>query len=327
MMRELRVVGVDVDGAHVICQDTESGERFKLDADERLRAAARGDLSRLGQIEIEMESSLRPREIQSRIRAGASVEEVAAVAGVPTDKIERFAHPVLLERQRATELGALAHPIRHDGPSTETLGDTVTEGLAAYGQNPSDATWDAWKGDDGHWVVQVNWQVGHTEHHAHWRFMPGSHGGTADPLDDLAEELIHPETIEPRRRLIPVSTPVMTSADDDHEEVTFDADALIGAQRSRHVEVRVEHDTYTLDFGLDDEAAQEPIVVDEAREPHDDRGAPAPPEQSTGQASDDSDSSTPNVDKTAEHRRRKSRKPAVPAWEDVLLGVRSNGNS
>lgn len=318
MMRELRVVGVDVDGSHVICQDTESGERFKLDADERLRAAARGDLSRLGQIEIEMESSLRPREIQSRIRAGASIEEVAAVAGVPTDKIERFAHPVLLERQRATELGALAHPIRHDGPSTETLGDTVTEGLAAYGQNPNDATWDAWKGDDGQWVVQVNWQVGHTEHHAHWRFSPGSHGGTADPLDDLAEELIHPETIEPRRRLIPVSTPAMTRADDDHEEVTFDADALIGAQRSRHVEVKVEHDTYTLDFGLDDDRATEATVVDEAPPASGDRGDQEAPARAD-------DSST--VDKTTEHRRRKSKKPTVPAWEDVLLGVRSNGNS
>lgn len=320
MMRELRVVGVDVDGSHVICQDTDSGERFKLDADERLRAAARGDLSRLGQIEIEMESSLRPREIQSRIRAGASVEEVAAVAGVPKDKIERFAHPVLLERQRATELGALAHPVRHDGPSTETLGDTVTEGLAAYGQNPNEATWDAWKGDDGQWVVQVNWQVGHTEHHAHWRFSPGSHGGTAVPLDDLAEELIHPETIEPRRRLIPVSTPTITPADDDHEEVTFDANALIGAQRSRHVEVRVEHDTYTLDFGIDDDAAQEPTVVDEAPATDSERG--------TQDASTSPDTSTSSTDdKPTEHRRRKSRKPAVPAWEDVLLGVRSNGNS
>ena len=37
----------------------------------------------------------------------------------------------------------------------------------------------------------------------------------------------------------------------------------------------------------------------------------------------------PAGDEPAEQRprRRKSRKPAVPAWEDVLLGVRSNGNS
>ncbi|HQV21423.1 MAG TPA: septation protein SepH, partial [Gordonia sp. (in: high G+C Gram-positive bacteria)] len=64
-MRELRVVGVDTDGKRVICQDPDTTERFAIVADERLRAAARGDLSRLGQIQIEMESSLRPREIQA----------------------------------------------------------------------------------------------------------------------------------------------------------------------------------------------------------------------------------------------------------------------
>ena len=114
--------------------------------------------------------------------------------------------------------------------------------------------------------------------------------------------------------------PTITPADDDHEEVTFDANALIGAQRSRHVEVRVEHDTYTLDFGIDDDAAQEPTVVDEA--PATDT------ERSTQDAPTSPDTSTSNTDdKPTEHRRRKSRKPAVPAWEDVLLGVRSNGNS
>lgn len=239
-MRELRVVGVSADGTHVICQDVESGERYGVPSDERLRAAARGDISRLGQIEIEMQSALRPREIQARIRAGATVAEVATIAGVGVEKIERFAHPVLLERTRAAELAALAHPLRHDGPSPSALGDVVGEALFAYGQNPSDADWDAWKGEDGFWVVQIAWQVGHTTHHAHWRFHPGSHGGTATPLDELADELTHPELIQPRRRLTPVATP---TAGGDRDAVTFDANALIGAQRGRH-----EDEPYELDF-------------------------------------------------------------------------------
>ena len=32
-------------------------------------------------------------------------------------KVERFAHPVLLERQRAAELATAAHPVLADGPS------------------------------------------------------------------------------------------------------------------------------------------------------------------------------------------------------------------
>ncbi|MFT4044258.1 MAG: septation protein SepH [Gordonia sp. (in: high G+C Gram-positive bacteria)] len=342
-MRELRVIGIDADGSHVICQDAESGERFRLDADERLRAAARGDLSRLGQIEIAMDSSLRPREIQARIRAGASVAEVAAIAKVPVERIERFAHPVLLERTRATELAALAHPLRHDGPTVSTLGDVVAQGLAAYGHNPTDAEWDAWKGEDGFWVVQVNWQVGHTDHHAHWRFHPGSHGGTADPLDDLAEELTHPETIQPRRRLIPVGTPAIAPGPDGHyagrDDVTVDANSLIGSQRSRHLD-HTESDSYTLDFGdagQSESTSGRAVVAATDAEATAGGNSPAgtpgvgtpgvgtPTTGTPAAGTPAAGGKAPAPDPA--NQRRKSRKPAVPAWEDVLLGVRSNGNS
>ena len=84
-MRALRVVGITEDGGElsVVLEDPGRRERFTVPADEQLRAAARGDLTRLGQIAIELESQLRPREIQARIRAGASVDQVAAAAGVP----------------------------------------------------------------------------------------------------------------------------------------------------------------------------------------------------------------------------------------------------
>src|SRR5437764_15460272 len=116
-MRALRVVGLDDDGKTVILEDPMRGERFTIPADERLRAAARGDITRLGQIEIELESQMRPREIQARIRAGESVEQVANSAGVSMQRVERFAYPVLLERSRTAELAQSAHPVREDGPA------------------------------------------------------------------------------------------------------------------------------------------------------------------------------------------------------------------
>ena len=121
-MRALRVVGLTEDGA-VVLEDPVRLERYTVPADERLRAAARGDLSRLGQIAIELESQLRPREIQARIRAGASVEQVATAAGVPEQKIERFAYPVLLERFRTADNAQRAHPMRADGPDNRTLAE------------------------------------------------------------------------------------------------------------------------------------------------------------------------------------------------------------
>jgi hypothetical protein len=121
-MRELTIVGLDVDSKHLICESTKDngdhGEKFKIRVDDRLNAAVRGDGARVGQtyIDIEVNSMLRPKEIQSRIRAGASVEQVAAAAGVDIDRVERFAHPVLLERSRAAELATAAHPCSATAP-------------------------------------------------------------------------------------------------------------------------------------------------------------------------------------------------------------------
>ncbi len=269
-MRELRVTSVDADASYVICVDSGTGEKFRIPADDRLRAAARGDLTRLGQIQIEMESALRPREIQARIRAGASVGEVAAAAGTTVERVQRFAHPVLLERGRAAELIRVAHPMREDGPALATLDEVVSAALRARGLNPAAVTWDAWRADDGHWVGQLAWTVGHSENHAHWRFLPGSQGGTAEPLDNAADDLVHPGAAG-RHQLQPVADPP--------ESVTVDADEVIRA-RPRPSGV---------------ERTPQPVPV-EASEPAPERTA---------------------------KRGRRQRKPEVPGWEEVLLGVRS----
>lgn len=192
-MRELRVIGVTPDSAHIVCVDTESGQKFRLPADDKLRAAARGDLARFGQIEIEMEATMRPRDIQARIRAGASVEQVTQESGMPLSRVERFAYPVLLERARAAELAQKAHPIRPDGPAVEILIDVVTAAFTARGHTLDNAEWDAWKDEKGFWVAQLQWQNGRSEIAAHWRYQPDAHGGSVSPLDDPATDLIDPD--------------------------------------------------------------------------------------------------------------------------------------
>lgn len=192
-MRELRVIGLTPDSAHIVCVDTETGVKYRLPADEKLRAAARGDLARFGQIEIETEATMRPRDIQARIRAGASVEQVTEESGMPTSRVERFAYPVLLERARAAELAQKAHPVRKDGPAVETLIDVVSAAFAERGHNIDIAEWDAWKDEKGYWVAQLQWQAGRSVIAAHWRFQPDAHGGSVTPLDDPATDLIDPD--------------------------------------------------------------------------------------------------------------------------------------
>jgi hypothetical protein len=205
-MRALRVVGLSEDGETVILEDLTRSERFTVPADERLRAAARGDITRLGQIAIELESQMRPREIQTRIRAGESVDQIAAASGLPANKVERYAYPVLLERSRTAELAQRAHPVREDGPDVQTLAEVAAHAFGLRGQDYATVTWDSWRGEDGKWVVQLSWQTGRSENHAHWAFHPGAHGGTVTPLDEPALDLMDPNApVRPLRTVRPVT--------------------------------------------------------------------------------------------------------------------------
>src|SRR5882757_2953747 len=206
-MRELKVVGLDVDGKRIICENDDSGEKFILRSDDRLRAAVRGEKaeSSHSQIDAEVPSVLRPKEIQAKIRSGASVEQVAAAAGADIGRVERFAHPVLLERSRAAELATAAHPVLADGPAVLTLLETVTSSLLARGLNPDNTTWDAWRNEDGRWTVQLGWKAGRSDNLAHFRFCPGAHGGTVTAVDEGASELIDPNFDRPLRPVAPVA--------------------------------------------------------------------------------------------------------------------------
>jgi hypothetical protein len=190
-MRELRVVGLGEDTSTVILEDPIRHERFVVPSDERLRAAARGDVRRLGQMEIETTSPLRPRDIQARIRGGESVADVAAGAGVPAAHVERFAYPVLLERSRVGEMAGRGHPLTEGGtPDPRTLLDILTATFGGRGQDLADGSWDAWKGEDGVWVVALSWRTGHSDHLAHWTFTPGTGGGVVAPRDEPARDLM-----------------------------------------------------------------------------------------------------------------------------------------
>ncbi|MEU0089890.1 septation protein SepH [Kribbella sp. NPDC006257] len=158
-MREARLVGLSQDGKTLILAVAETGEEFAVPVDDRLRAALRGDRARLGQLEIQMESALRPRDIQARIRAGESPEAVAAVAQMPMERVMAFAGPVLAERDHVASLAQRASVRRRGGGDapTRNLGAWVTERLRIRGVDPATAEWDAWRRDDGRWAVRVSY--------------------------------------------------------------------------------------------------------------------------------------------------------------------------
>jgi hypothetical protein len=268
-MRELTVVGLDVDGKRIICEVSDTGEKFILHSDDRLQAAVRGDRISPRQVQIndEVPIVLRPKDIQAKIRAGASVEQVAAT-GIDIARVERFAHPVLLERSRAAEMATASHPVLADGPAILTLNEIVTTALVSRGLDPEATTWDAWRNEDGRWTVQLAWKAGRSDNVAHFRFSPGAHGGTATPFDDAAKELIDPNFARPALRAV-----AAVNAAGAALEAQAPPAPVAAPQQAPAVEV------------------SEPVAE------------PEPP--------------------AAPRPRARKRKPEVPAWEDVLLGVRS----
>lgn len=99
-----------------------------------------------------MTSALSPREIQSRLRAGASIAEVATDAGVEVDRIEGFALPVMAERAHVTRtaLGATVRR-RGDAAGHRRLGDLIQERLQARGLDADTVDWDSWRQGDLRW--------------------------------------------------------------------------------------------------------------------------------------------------------------------------------
>jgi hypothetical protein len=159
-MRELGLDGLSEDGRFLIARDPDSDETFHIPADHRLTSLV-GPSSRsgatAGQLEIKMESSLSPREIQTRIRRGETPQSVADSAGVPVDQIIGFAGPVLAEREYMCEQARKTTIRRkHVGGSGVLLGLLVDENIAAGGGVPESATWDAWRREDGRWTVTVS---------------------------------------------------------------------------------------------------------------------------------------------------------------------------
>ena len=193
-MRTLRLVGLSDDGTSLVlvAEGTEpgdDGERFLLPVDDRVRAAARGDSRRLGQIDVDLGTSLPPRVIQARIRAGETPEQVAEAEGLRLERVLRFAGPVLQERERIAEQAREARVRLSDGSMAPPLQQFMAERLRLLGTDLDAVRWDAARAADGVWQVTATWQAGAKSGVTRWAYdIPGR---TVVPVDagttDFAE--------------------------------------------------------------------------------------------------------------------------------------------
>ncbi|GGR41361.1 septation protein SepH [Streptomyces netropsis] len=343
-MPELRVVAVSNDGTRLVLKAADSTE-YTLPIDERLRAAVRNDRARLGQIEIEVESHLRPRDIQARIRAGASAEEVAQLAGIPVERVRRFEGPVLAERAFMAER-ARKTPVRRPGENTgPQLGEAVAERMSLRGAEKDTAQWDSWRRDDGTWEVLLVYRVAGEPRAASWTYDPPRR--IVQAMDDEARALIGetddtPEPsfpFVPRIARLPRDRPLDRSL--DRQQLTpppSDADSAPPAE-----ETVKERDTLTSlleavpsfrgDMVVPEAPSSAPAASAEAPPEEAEAAEPPAPAASAGAAYADvlmprsvaghRDRLTGTTDRQAEADGvRPGRRAAVPSWDEIVFGTR-----
>ena len=158
---DLRIVAVTPERAYLVLEDAES-RQYRVPVDERLANALRTPerapgSRRDGQLEIALESQLSPREIQARVRAGHSVDEVAVAAGIATERVERYAVPVLAERAHVVEQAQRAPAGVPPAARHRRSSSWSRPGWSSRVSPRRTRDWDAWRGDEERWTVRVSY--------------------------------------------------------------------------------------------------------------------------------------------------------------------------
>ena len=122
---------------------------------------------------LRSESALTPREMQARLRAGRSIDEVAAEAGVDTEWVARFAVPILAEQAQVVELArALVYAKPRLGESSQPLGSSVLQNLSDRGvflpDDIANAGWSAFQLHDSVWMVRFRYRSRGRDQEAQW---------------------------------------------------------------------------------------------------------------------------------------------------------------
>ena len=190
-MRKLHLVGLttDRDGLIFTARKGSKSGGYIVPLDKKVLAAiaaandeADGEPAEtpapIGDLEVvprrlRSESALTPREMQARLRAGRTIDEVAAEAGVDTEWVARFAVPILAEQAQVVELArGLVYAKPRLGESAESLGSSVLQNLSDRGvflpDDVLNSGWSAFQLHDSVWMVRFRYRSRGRDQEAQW---------------------------------------------------------------------------------------------------------------------------------------------------------------
>ena len=330
-MRELGPDRLSQDGQHVVLSDSQSGESFQVSL-ERLRTVLDRAEGTVPEVRAEQEptmeqTTLSPREIQTRVRRGESAEQIAQSSGMTLTAVEPFAAPVVAEREYMVEQARRTTiRRRHVGGSGVQLGGAVDERLADTGRVPEDAAWDAWRREDGRWTV-VATPAGQDEPAT---FLFDVKGRYVVPADEAAHDLVGDVAL-------PESTD-MAIADAIRESVAASAPEAEVVVETAELEIEIEH--AVLGSAEEDAEAHAPVsslqeardrrameaeaaAEAEAQAQHAER-AEEPQQDSLDALFSEAAEDVAVPDTVAPRTKKKQERRRVPSWDEIMFGGRED---
>jgi len=160
-----------------------------------------------------MESGLRPKDIQARVRAGAKVEDLATEAGMSAAMVERFAGPVLAERAHVAAT-ALTSTLRRGGETSShrSLRLAISERLGTARVDLDSVEWDAYRLADGRWAVTAAYEIEGESRLAEFLYQPA--GRFSVTGNDEARGLAGEKNWPPAGESAPDEEPTVNLADE-----------------------------------------------------------------------------------------------------------------
>ena len=154
-MSELRLTGKTEDGNHLALVDNDGGE-YTLRISDTLRATV--NQPRLTSVPThDAQDVMSVREIQKRLRAGESFEQIAREGLISVEKVERFSGPIMQEREYILDRAREIIMRRDAHRIEENFLDVVRTKLAPRGVDTDEITWNTWRLPDTTWHIELHY--------------------------------------------------------------------------------------------------------------------------------------------------------------------------
>lgn len=155
-MLELRLAGIHDDGENLVLESAD-GTSYLLPIDQNLRQSI-AKARRISPLRTGGSGVFGPRDIQTRFRQGATVEEISAESGWEPERVRRYEWPIIAERANIIHTARTAKISTTPGAegTPQSLNQHIEQVAADYGFVDAPMDWTTWQQESGQWTVSVD---------------------------------------------------------------------------------------------------------------------------------------------------------------------------